>query len=79
MERERFPPLPHPCHYLYRLPENKIPILEYRPDPRLPLTVLLCIAITIWWLIERHSIYGWILQDILGIYIPLYDVIIMMS
>ena len=51
---------------LYRLRENKLPLLEYRPDPRFLVTVMLCIAITVWWVIERHSIYGWILQDILG-------------
>ena len=49
-----------------RLPENKVPLLEYRPDPRFPLLLLLCLGFVVWWLVERHSVYGWILQDILG-------------
>ena len=49
-----------------RLPANKLPVLEYRPDPRFPLTVLLCVAVTTWWVVERHSVYGWVLQDLLG-------------
>ena len=55
---------------LCRVPENRLPVLEYRPDPRFPLVVLLCVAFTVWWLVERHAAYGWILQDLLGIVIP---------
>ena len=51
---------------IHRLPENKVPLLEYRPDPRFPLLLLLCLGFVVWWLVERHSIYGWVLQDILG-------------
>lgn len=55
----------------FRLPVNKVPVLEYRPDPRFPLTVLLCVSVTVWWLLERHSVYGWVLQDFLGNLSPL--------
>lgn len=55
--------IPYSSH---RLPVNKVPVLEYRPDPRFPLTVLLCVSVTVWWLVERHSDYGWVLQDFLG-------------
>ena len=51
---------------LCRLPENKLPLLEYRPDPRLPVLLLVCVGVVGWWVAERHSPYGWILQDILG-------------
>ena len=54
-------PLPFP-----RLPENKIPVFEYRPDLRFFLTVLFCIGVVVWWGVERHASYAWILQDILG-------------
>lgn len=54
-----------------RLPANRVPVLEYRPDPRFPLAVLLCVAFTVWWLVERHSSYAWILQNFLGEYISL--------
>jgi signal peptide peptidase-like protein 2B len=49
-----------------RVPENKLPLLEYRPDPRFPLALSLCVCLTVWWLVERHSDYGWVLQNILG-------------
>ena len=70
----RSPDLPlAPCSIHHRLPENKLPLLEYRPDPRFPLTLLLCLSLTIWWLVERHSDYGWVLQNILGMPLsPLY-------
>ena len=28
--------------------------------------MLLCVAVTVWWLVERHSVYGWVLQNLLG-------------
>lgn len=51
---------------LHRVPPNKIPILKYEPDILFFTTVLFCVCVVLWWAIERHSIYAWVLQDILG-------------
>lgn len=58
--------LPHTLTYTHRLPSNKIPILSYRPDPLFFVTFLFSVAIVTWWVVERHSVYAWVLQDILG-------------
>ena len=49
-----------------RVPANKLPILKYRPDPLFFLTLLFSVGIVIWWLVERHSSYAWIIQNVLG-------------
>ena len=55
------------CSWCYcRFPNNKLPILKYRPDPLFFVTVLFSICIVVWWLVERHSSYAWIIQNFLG-------------
>lgn len=49
-----------------RVPANKLPILKYRPDPLFFITLLFSLGVVIWWLVERHSSYAWIIQNILG-------------
>ncbi len=51
---------------MYRVPPNKIPILKYQPNILFFITVLFCVGVVLWWAVERHSFYAWILQDILG-------------
>ncbi|XP_031553969.1 signal peptide peptidase-like 2B [Actinia tenebrosa] len=50
-----------------KVPPNKLPIFKHEPQVRLIVLALFCMAIAIWWGIERNASYAWILQDILGI------------
>ena len=43
-----------------------MPVLQYRPNILFPVTVLISMGVVLWWALERHSGYAWILQDILG-------------
>ena len=54
------------CFLCCRIPRNKVPILKYRPTILFFATVLFSMGVVIWWAVERHSGYAWILQDLLG-------------
>lgn len=49
-----------------RLPVNKIPILRGRPQYRDMILLAFCCGLSIFWGIQRHAPYAWIIQDILG-------------
>ncbi|XP_027058274.1 signal peptide peptidase-like 2B [Pocillopora damicornis] len=49
------------------VPANQIPLLKKELQIRTVLLIPFCLAIAIWWGIERNKSYAWILQDILGI------------
>ncbi|ELT89507.1 hypothetical protein CAPTEDRAFT_108818 [Capitella teleta] len=57
-----------PCIGTCKIPENRIPLLKTRPEIRRIILFLLCLAFGIFWAVERHESYAWILQDILGIF-----------
>lgn len=50
-----------------KVPPNQIPLLKKEPQIRTVLLIPFCLAIAIWWGIERNKSYAWILQDVLGI------------
>lgn len=50
-----------------RIPQNRIYYFRTRPEVCKLVLLGLCLAIGIWWLIERHKSYAWVLQDILGV------------
>ncbi|XP_020619507.1 signal peptide peptidase-like 2B isoform X2 [Orbicella faveolata] len=50
-----------------KVPPNRIPLLKGQPQIRIIVLIAFCMAISIWWGIERHKSYAWVLQDILGI------------
>ena len=52
--------------FLCRLPKNNIPLLDFRPDPKFFMLLVFCAGLVVWWAVERHAVYAWILQDILG-------------
>lgn len=54
------------CPVKARLPENKIPLLKDRPHYRDLALLALCFGAAIFWGVERHASYAWIIQDILG-------------
>lgn len=49
-----------------RLPANKIPILRDRPEIRSLMLMPLCLGVAIFWGVQRHESYAWVIQDILG-------------
>ncbi|XP_074660795.1 signal peptide peptidase-like 2B [Tubulanus polymorphus] len=50
-----------------RIPANPIPLLSQRPEYRSIALLIVAGAIVIWWAIERHASYAWVLQDFLGV------------
>lgn len=48
-----------------KVPANKI--CKSQPQIRILILILFCMAMAIWWGIERNKSYAWVLQDILGI------------
>lgn len=50
-----------------RFPENNIPGLSSQPECCNIFLLLFCIGLSVFWIIIRNSMYGWILQDFLGI------------
>ncbi|KAL9985926.1 hypothetical protein ACROYT_G008380 [Oculina patagonica] len=50
-----------------KVPPNRIPLLKGEPQIRIVMLIAFCMAISIWWGIERNKSYAWVLQDILGI------------
>ncbi|XP_013095023.2 signal peptide peptidase-like 2A [Biomphalaria glabrata] len=56
----------HLVPWLYELPVNKLPCIQKKVQVRQIFLCLLCLALGIFWAIQRHSNYGWILQDLLG-------------
>lgn len=50
-----------------KVPPNRIPLLKGEPQIRTVLLIPFCMAIALWWGIERNKSYAWVLQDILGI------------
>ena len=30
------------------------------------MVLLFCVGVVVWWAVERHAVYAWVLQDILG-------------
>ena len=54
------------CPWNHRLPANKIPIFRERPQYRDLGLLFLCFGVAIFWAVQRHAPYAWIIQDILG-------------
>lgn len=54
------------CPFLGRLPKNKVPLFKSRPYYRDLALLVVCMGIAIFWGIQRHASYAWVLQDILG-------------
>ena len=54
-----------PC----RIPQNKFPILKYRPDLKFFILTLSSIILPVWWVVYRQYEYAWILQDTLGCFL----------
>ena len=50
-----------------KLPENNLPYFKTQPDVCNMILLALCIGLSIFWIIIRNSMYGWILQDIMGV------------
>lgn len=50
-----------------RIPQNRLFYFRSRPEVRQLVLIALCLAVGLWWLIERHKSYAWVLQDILGV------------
>lgn len=46
-----------------RVPENR---LNFRPDVWYFILVPVCTGFVLWWVLERHAQYAWVLQDLLG-------------
>ncbi|KAL5469430.1 hypothetical protein EMCRGX_G030685 [Ephydatia muelleri] len=55
-----------PVMRTWRIPENKLWVLRYQPDPRFFITVAVCTGLVVWWLLERNESYIWVLHDVLG-------------
>lgn len=49
-----------------RLPPNRIPMFSSRPEVRGLILLCLCLGVAVFWGVERHASYAWIIQDILG-------------
>ncbi|KAL3885324.1 hypothetical protein ACJMK2_025400 [Sinanodonta woodiana] len=49
-----------------RVPPNKVPCFRSRPDAKNLLIFGLCLAVGIFWAVQRKAVYAWILQNILG-------------
>lgn len=54
------------CCLQARLPANSLPFLRSRPQYKNLILLALCAAVAIFWAIQRHASYAWIIQDILG-------------
>ncbi|OWF35271.1 signal peptide peptidase-like 2B [Mizuhopecten yessoensis] len=54
-----------PCNT--RLPANKVPCFSDRPQIKNIVLVLLCAGVAIFWGIQRHESYAWVIQDFLGV------------
>lgn len=56
----------------WRIPQNKLPIFKYRPDPKFFILSLASIILPVWWVACRQSQYAYILQDTLGCFLIIY-------
>ncbi|XP_045168364.1 signal peptide peptidase-like 2B [Mercenaria mercenaria] len=54
------------CPIKARLPQNRVPLLKSRPHYRDLALLAVCFGISIFWGVERHAPYAWVIQDILG-------------
>ena len=50
-----------------RIPENNLPLLKSQPEVCSLILLMFCTGLSIFWVIIRNSLYGWILQDFLGV------------
>ncbi|KAL4221883.1 Signal peptide peptidase-like 2B [Mactra antiquata] len=54
------------CPFYNRLPKNKVPLFKSRPFYRDLALLAVCLGVAIFWGIQRHAPYAWVIQDILG-------------
>lgn len=54
------------CSFKARIPQNRIPLFKSRPQYRDLALLAVCFGVSIFWGVERHAPYAWIVQDILG-------------
>uniref|UniRef100_A0A0B7AK20 PA domain-containing protein n=1 Tax=Arion vulgaris TaxID=1028688 RepID=A0A0B7AK20_9EUPU len=50
----------------YGIPINRLPCIRQKVKLRSFLLLMPCLTISIFWAIQRHATYAWILQDLLG-------------
>ncbi|KAK7803938.1 hypothetical protein U0070_020155 [Myodes glareolus] len=56
-----------------RIPDNNLPYFHKRPQARMLLLALFCVAVTVVWGVFRNEDqWAWVLQDVLGIVFCLY-------
>lgn len=54
------------CFTRQRIPKNNIPLLKMRPSIFGIFLFLSCVGVSVFWAVNRHASYAWILQDVLG-------------